>query len=396
MVKKLFISLTIVLLISLIVVNLNGEKDIIHINTLNEVDLVEEIPYFDAIDYVQLDENDKVYNMRYYTEASYLSTDRRNFIYRVNIKNNRIDLLKEIPKEYAEVTALYYSNKDKKIYMGAYGEIPYGDEMPSSYLIRFNTDMEIEQSVRIKYEISNFFEVGDKIYAECNSEHERRRLYMENTTNIRTMHEIDKNNFDLKKYEGSYIFFESYKMENGNIVIIKASDENVKRLMEKKGGIDVIVEMIDNKGVVLSINEVKSVYPNNIDFVELPNGNVVFNLEKGQGYNPKDQVYIYAKDGDGYSLSHKDKVKLPYGYYYSGVVKDKNNIGILVNQIDPSEGKNEIWMFDENIEKLIKKYEVDNSDEYTTTWRVEIDGDKNKLFQQNGTSFRIGEINFSK
>ncbi|TWH83703.1 hypothetical protein [Sedimentibacter saalensis] len=213
MVKKLFISLTIVLLISLIVVNLNGDKDIIHINTLNEVDLVEEIPYFDAIDSVQLDENDKVYNMRYYTEASYLSTDRRNFIYRVNIKNNRIDLLKEIPKEYAEVTALYYSNKDKKMYMGAYGEIPYGDEMPSSYLIRFNTDMEIEQAVRIKYEISNFFEVGDKIYAECNSEHERRRLYMENTTNIRTMHEIDKNNFDLKKYEGSYIFFESYKME---------------------------------------------------------------------------------------------------------------------------------------------------------------------------------------
>lgn len=234
MVKKLFISLTIVLLVSLIVVNLNGEKDIIHINTLNEVDLVEEIAYLDALDSVQLDENDKVYDIRYYTEASYLSTDRRNFIYRVNIKNNRIDLLKEVPKEYAEVTALYYSNKDKKMYMGAYGEIPNSDEMPSSYLIRFNTDMEIEQSVRIKHEISNFFDVADKIYAECNSEHERRRLYMENTTNIRTMYEIDKNNFDLKKYEGSYIFFESYEMKNGNIVIIKASDENVKRLMEKK------------------------------------------------------------------------------------------------------------------------------------------------------------------
>lgn len=97
MVKKVFISLTIVLLISLIVVNLYGEKDIIQINTLNEVDLVEEIPYFNAVDYVQLDENDKVYDMRYYTEESYLSTDRRNFIYRVNIKNNRIDLLKESP-----------------------------------------------------------------------------------------------------------------------------------------------------------------------------------------------------------------------------------------------------------------------------------------------------------
>ncbi len=88
MVKKALISLTIVLLISLIVVNLHGEKDIIQIKTLNEVNLVEEIPYLDAIDSVQLDENDKVYDMRYYTEASYLSTDRRNFIYRVNIKKS--------------------------------------------------------------------------------------------------------------------------------------------------------------------------------------------------------------------------------------------------------------------------------------------------------------------
>jgi len=27
-------------------------------------------------------------------------------------------------------------------------------------------------------------------------------------------------------------------------------------------------------------------------------------------------VLLYAKDGNGYSLSHKDKVKIPYGYYY--------------------------------------------------------------------------------
>ncbi len=387
MVKKALISLTIVLLTSLTVVNLYDEKAAIQIDIVNEIDIMKEVHDSDVLNPVQLDKNDYLY----YERESYRS-DSRIFIYRVNMNNYMIDLLKEVPEEYKYITALYYSDKDKKIYMGAYGEFPYKDQkdMPSSYLIRFNADMEIEQAVRIDYNISNFFEVGDKIYAECNSEHD----YGMSRTNKRTMHEIDKEKFNLKEVDGEYTIFASYEMKNGNNTIIKVKNENLIKLIANREAVDVVAEIIDKNGTIMSSNEVKNVYPFDIMFVELLNENVVFNLPKNTGLNTNNQIYMYVKNADKYELIHKKNVKIPSEYSYFGVVQDKNYIGILISEVDLYEGKNEIWLFDENLEKLIKKYEIKNLIGNTFADRIEIDGDKNKIILHNNSYLKIGVINF--
>lgn len=51
-------------------------------------------------------------------------------------------------------------------------------------------------------------------------------------------------------------------------------------------------------------------------------------------------------------------------------------------------------MFDENLDKLIKKYEITNLIGNTFADRIEIDGDKNKIILHNNSYLKIGEINF--
>ncbi|MPM41884.1 hypothetical protein SDC9_88544 [bioreactor metagenome] len=154
--KESLISLTIVLLTSLTAVSLYDERDEIQIDIVNEVEQINGIIALDILNPVQLNENDFLY-----FEREYDNPDIKFLIYRANIDNYKINLLKEVSEKYKFVTALYYSDKDKKTYMGAYGEFPNKDqkEMPSSYLVRFNADMEIEQAVRVECDINNFYEV---------------------------------------------------------------------------------------------------------------------------------------------------------------------------------------------------------------------------------------------
>lgn len=382
--KESLISLTIVLLTSLTAVSLYDERDEIQIDIVNEVEQINGIIALDILNPVQLNENDFLY-----FEREYDNPDIKFLIYRANIDNYKINLLKEVSEKYKFVTALYYSDKDKKTYMGAYGEFPNKDqkEMPSSYFVRFNADMEIEQAVRVECDINNFYEVGDKIYAECNSEHFFRR----NENMTKTMHEIDKENFGLKKEKSEYVIYESYEMKNGNDVIIKVKNEDVIKLIANRDAVDVIVEIIDKNEAVLSNDVVKDVYPFDIMFVELPNEDIVFKLQDSK----KDQIYLYhKKDDDKYELIHKKGVKIPPSHNFFGVVKNGNNIGVLVSEKNLYEGKNEVWLFDENLEKLIKKYEIKNLIGNTFADRIEIDGDKNKIILHNNSYLKIGEINF--
>lgn len=390
MIKKSIIVLFAVILIVLVGVNLYVEKDTIQIKILNEFDKDEEIINLDNSKSFIIDENDYIsYLSKYYPPWSYI-----NYIYRVNIGNNIIEVLKEIPDDYRTIKAFHYSKKDNKTYISAHMMNDFIDERKNSYFVRLNENLEVEKSENIEYFISNFAEIGDKIYAECNSEYVIIRDDLKDKNNIITMHEIDKNTAKLKEDESPYIFFETYEMKNGNRIIIKAESEHVNKQMQNKvNPLDVIVEMADNKGIILSSNEVKKVYPSSILFVELPNGNVVFNLPKGLGYNPKDQIFVYAKQGDKYSLEHKSKVKIPHGKTYTGVVKDNDNLGILVSEIYKDDGKNEIWMFDENIEKLIKKYKIENLIGFTPIIKIDINENTNKMYIYTNC-YAIGEITF--
>lgn len=388
MIKKSIIVLFVVILIVLVGVNLYVEKDTIQIKILNEFDEDEDIINLDNSKPIIIDENDYIgYIREYFPPYNFI-----NYIYRANISKNTIELLKEIPEEYRTVTSLHYSKKDKKVYM--IGHV-INEEEKNSYLVRFNEDMEVEVSTKVEYFISNFIEIGNKIYAECNSEYIIIGKHLINENNNITMHEIDKNTVKLKEDESTYIFFDVYELKNGNRIIIKVNGEYFnKQIKNKEKTFNVIVEMTDNKGVVLSSNEVKNVYPYDIKFTELPNENVVFNLSKGSGLNPTDQIYIYEKENDKYRLQHKNKVKIPYGYAYRGTLKYNDNLGILISEVKKSsEGKTAILMFDENIEKLIKKYEIENLIGSFATFKIEIDEKTNKMYFFNNRH-AIGEIIF--
>lgn len=294
-----------------------------------------------------------------------------------------------------------------KIYVGAYGGFSTGlydtvlyeehVDISDSYIIKFNEDMEIEQAVKIGKEINNFVEIGDKIYAECNSETKYHRMDTSknnNDTNMITMHEIDKENLKFKNESITYVIFKSYVMKNGNIIIIKAKEEEVIKLAEAGAAINIFAEIIDKDGAVLSSNEINKVYPYDTIFTELPNGNVVFNLAKDVGFSSNDKIYVYAKNGDEYELLNKNNIKIPRGYNYAGIVNNKDKLGIIVSEVDLYEGKNEILLYDNNLEKKIKKYKIDNVVGLIYIDGIKIYDNKNKVIFRNASNLIIGEINF--
>lgn len=403
--KKVLLSLAIVLLISLTIGKIYDEKDVMQIDILNEVDIVNGVSALDTLRPNQLDKNDYLYYSREMTQYP----DSKIVVYRANVYNNMINLLKEIPEEYKYITALHYSEKDKKIYVGAYGGFSTGlydaslyeeyVDISDSHIIKFNEDLEMEQAVRVGKEINNFVEIGDKIYAECYSETKYHRMDTSknnNNTNIITMYEIDKENLEFKKESIPYVIFKSYEMENGNKIIIKAKEEEVMKLEETGAAIDLFAEIIDKDGSVLSSNEIKKVYPYDTIFTELPNGNVVFNLAKEVGFSSNDKIYVYAKNDDEYELLNKNNIKIPRGYNYAGIVKNKDKLGVIVSEVDLYEGKNEILIYDDNLEKIIKKYKIDNVAGLMYIDRIKIDGDKNKIIFRNASNLIIGEINFTE
>lgn len=401
--KKTLLSLAIVLFVSLTIGKIYDEKDVIQIDILNEVDIVNGVSALDTLRLNQLDKNDYLY----YSREMNQYPDSKIVIYRANVYNNKINLLKEVPEEYKYITALHYSEKDKKIYVGAYGGFSTGlydtvlyeehVDISDSYIIKFNEDMEIEQAVKIGKEINNFVEIGDKIYAECNSETKYHRMDTSknnNDTNMITMHEIDKENLKFKNESITYVIFKSYVMKNGNIIIIKAKEEEVIKLAEAGAAINIFAEIIDKDGAVLSSNEINKVYPYDTIFTELPNGNVVFNLAKDVGFSSNDKIYVYAKNGDEYELLNKNNIKIPRGYNYAGIVNNKDKLGIIVSEVDLYEGKNEILLYDNNLEKKIKKYKIDNVVGLIYIDGIKIYDNKNKVIFRNASNLIIGEINF--
>lgn len=401
--KKTLLSLAIVLIVSLTIGKIYDEKDVIQIDILNEVDIVNGVSALDTLRLNQLDKNDYLY----YSREMNQYPDSKIVIYRANVYNNKINLLKEVPEEYKYITALHYSEKDKKIYVGAYGGFSTGlydtvlyeehVDISDSYIIKFNEDMEIEQAVKIGKEINNFVEIGDKIYAECNSETKYHRMDTSknnNDTNMITMHEIDKENLKFKNESITYVIFKSYVMKNGNIIIIKAKEEEVMKLAEAGAAINIFAEIIDKDGAVLSSNEINKVYPYDTIFTELPNGNVVFNLAKDVGFSSNDKIYVYAKNGDEYELLNKNNIKIPRGYNYAGIVNNKDKLGVIVSEVDLYEGKNEILLYDNNLEKKIKKYKIDNVVGLIYIDGIKIDDNKNKVIFRNASNLIIGEINF--
>lgn len=385
--KIILLTFNIFIILTLASCNLFVKKSETQINILDEVNRIKEKSNCAVIKPINFNTDDILLYIR-------RPITLESLIYKANIKNSSIDLIKKFSGEYKFITAIHYSNNDNKVYVGIYSEVPYQKqkEMPPSYLLKLNTNMEIEDSVKVDYEISNFFEVGQKIYIECNTEH----IHNRGNTNNKIMRELDKDDLSLNEIENKYIIYESYKTTNGNTVLIKVEREDVEKLESTENAVDVIAEIVDKNEKVIKSEYVKKVYPYNIVFTELSNGSIVFNLQKGHHMDLRNQIYVFEKNNQNYELIHKKNIKLPNSFVFSGIIENDNGLGILISELELYEGKNEILLYDNNFNKLLKKYEIDNTSGLILTSQVNKINGKTILIFDNGDYIKIGEINLEE